>query len=131
MDGARGTTYLRTILNHFKWSNLAQGKKKIMRGLKSAILAIFQKLSNWLEWPRPVSAALKNCPQDLFSRLYFSFYSIFWMISWSAENTIPSNYRLNFLDLQGWKLQKKFDTIVCQFVYLDEWGSTIFEFSRK
>ena len=29
-----------------------------MHGLKSAILAIFQKLADWLDWPCPVSAAL-------------------------------------------------------------------------
>jgi hypothetical protein len=29
-----------------------------MHGLKSAILAISQKLADWLDWPWPVSAAL-------------------------------------------------------------------------
>jgi len=37
-----------------------------MHGLKSAILAIFQKSADWLDWPCPVSAALQNHPQDLF-----------------------------------------------------------------
>ena len=31
-----------------------------MHGLKSAILAISQKLADWLDWPCPVSAALKK-----------------------------------------------------------------------
>ena len=31
-----------------------------MHGLKSAILAIFQKSPDWLHWPYPVIAALKN-----------------------------------------------------------------------
>ena len=41
-----------------------------MHGLKSAILAIFQKSADWLDWPCPVSAALKNRPHDLFSLFY-------------------------------------------------------------
>ena len=32
-----------------------------MHGLESAILAIFPKSGNWLDWPCPVSAALQNC----------------------------------------------------------------------
>jgi hypothetical protein len=35
---------------------------KCMHGLKSAILAISQKLSDWLDWPCPVSAALHFRP---------------------------------------------------------------------
>ena len=48
---------LRTILKHFKWSHSVQKNSNYMHGLKSAILAIFQKLANWLDWPCPVSAA--------------------------------------------------------------------------
>ena len=48
-----------------------------MHGLKSAILVIFQELANWLDWPCPVSAALQNRPQDLFSLLYFNFHLFF------------------------------------------------------
>ena len=44
-----------------------------MHGLKSAILAIFQKSADWLDWPCPVSAALQNGSQDFFSLLYFNF----------------------------------------------------------
>ena len=33
-----------------------------MHSLKSAILAIFQKLADWLDWPCPVSAALHFRP---------------------------------------------------------------------
>ena len=32
------------------------------KGLKSAILAISQKLADWLDWPCPVSAALHFLP---------------------------------------------------------------------
>ena len=42
-----------------------------MHGLKSAILAIFQKSVDWLDWPCPVSAALQNFPHDFF--FYFDF----------------------------------------------------------
>ena len=33
-----------------------------MHGLKSAILAIFQKWADWLDWPCPVSGALHFRP---------------------------------------------------------------------
>ena len=33
-----------------------------MQGLKSAILVIFQKSANWLDWPCPISAALHFHP---------------------------------------------------------------------
>ena len=35
-------------------------KKHYMQGLKCAILEIFQKSADWLNWPCPVSAALKK-----------------------------------------------------------------------
>ena len=41
-----------------------------MHGLKSAILAIFQKLADWLDWLSPVSAALQNDTKGFFSLLY-------------------------------------------------------------
>jgi len=44
-----------------------------MHGLKSAILAIFQKSADWLDWPCPVSAALQNGSQDFFFSFKFSF----------------------------------------------------------
>ena len=51
-----------------------------MHGLKSAILTIFQKSAKWLDWPCPVSVqALQNCPQDLFSLLFFTFHLFFWI----------------------------------------------------
>ena len=34
-----------------------------MHGLKSAILAISQKLPDWLDWLCPISAALHFCPE--------------------------------------------------------------------
>ena len=42
-----------------------------MHGLKSAILAIFQKLADWLDWPCPVSAALKKG-----LLIFFHFYTL-------------------------------------------------------
>ena len=45
--------------------------------LKTAILAIFQKSANWLDWPCPVSAALQNHPQDLCFSFKSSFSFIF------------------------------------------------------
>jgi hypothetical protein len=48
-----------------------------MHGLKKAILAIFQKSANWLDWPCPVGAALQNRPQDILSFFYFNFHSFF------------------------------------------------------
>ena len=50
-----------------------------MHGLKSAILTIFKKSANWLDWPCPVSAALQNRPQDFFSLLYFNFQLYFYI----------------------------------------------------
>jgi len=47
-----------------------------MHGLKSAILANFQKSADWLDWPCPVSAALQNRPQDIFFSFKFKFSSI-------------------------------------------------------
>ena len=41
-----------------------------MHGLKSAILAIFQKSTDWLDWPCPVSAALQTGSQDFFPLFY-------------------------------------------------------------
>ena len=41
-----------------------------MHGLKSAILTIFQKSTDWLDWPCPVSAALQNSSKDFFPLLY-------------------------------------------------------------
>ena len=57
-----------------------------MHGLKSAILAIFQKLANWLDLPCPVSAALQNCPT------YFNFqFSIFiFFILFKYETIVKS-----------------------------------------
>ena len=37
-----------------------------MHVLKSAILAIFHKLADWLDWPCPASAALQNGSQEFF-----------------------------------------------------------------
>jgi hypothetical protein len=45
------------LSKHFKKRNLAQKILNYMDGIKSANLAIFQK---GLQWPCPVSAALKN-----------------------------------------------------------------------
>ena len=45
-----------------------------MQGLKSAILAIFQKSADWLDWPCPVSAALHFRPQKMAGNGCISFY---------------------------------------------------------
>ena len=37
-----------------------------MHDLKSEILTIFHKLADWLDWPCPVSAALRNGSQNSF-----------------------------------------------------------------
>ena len=49
----------------FATSNKVIGPKNFfncLHGLKSAIWAIFQKLADWLDWPRSVSAALHFRP---------------------------------------------------------------------
>ena len=58
MDGARGTLE----------------NSNFMHWLKSAILAIFQKSADWLDWPCPVSAALQNGSQDIFFLFYIYIY---------------------------------------------------------
>ena len=45
-----------------------------MHGLKSAILAIFQKLADWLDWPCPVGAALHFRPYKMTRNNCISFY---------------------------------------------------------
>jgi hypothetical protein len=42
-----------------------------MDGLKSAILAILPEISNWLDWPSPVRAAIQNRQQDFFFSFIF------------------------------------------------------------
>jgi hypothetical protein len=61
-----------------------------MHGLKSAILAIFQKSANWLDWPCPVSAALQNRPQDLFFSFVFQFSFIFFEYKTIARSSARS-----------------------------------------
>ena len=66
-----------------------------MHGLKSAILAIFQKSADWLDWPCPVSAALQNGSQEFFLfyiyiLIYFSTYeTIVRSIAWSFGQSDP------------------------------------------
>ena len=48
-----------------------------MNGLKGAILATFQKLADWLDWPCPVSAVLKNGWLIFFFSFLFQFSFIF------------------------------------------------------
>ena len=54
-----------------------------MHGLKSAILAIFQKSADLLDWPCPVSEALQNGSQEFF----FLFYILI-LINFSKYETI-------------------------------------------
>jgi hypothetical protein len=44
-----------------------------MQGLKSAILAIFQKSADWLDWQCPVSATLKKPSVELKNHFCFGF----------------------------------------------------------
>ena len=67
-----------------------------MHGLKSAILAIFQKLADWLDWPCPVSAALQNGSQDFFFLFYililidiFKYETIVRSSAWSFCHSDP------------------------------------------
>jgi hypothetical protein len=56
--------------------HLAQKNSNFIHGLEwldRAILAIFQKLADWLDWPCPVCAALKNCLLIFFFSFYFFF----------------------------------------------------------
>ena len=60
------------------WRTLVPKKiSNFIHGLKSAILAIFQKSATWLDWPCPVSAALQNCPQDFFFLFYIYIFIYF------------------------------------------------------
>ena len=69
-------------------------KTKFHAWVKSALLGIFQKSANWLDWPCSASAALQNCPQDLFS---FIFYLLFIFLKYeilvrsSASSVCHSN----------------------------------------
>ena len=63
-----------------------------MDGLKSAILAIFQKWAIWLDWPCPVSAVLQNHQQDFFSLLYFNFDLFFEYETIIRSNTSSSGH---------------------------------------
>ena len=67
----------RSIIYHFKLSHLAPKKLYCMQRLKSAILAIFQKSADWLEWPCPVIPALHCCSQDFYFYFYLNLYIIF------------------------------------------------------
>ena len=44
-----------------------------MHGSKSAILTIFQKSADWLDWLCPISTALQNGSQDIFFPFIFYF----------------------------------------------------------
>jgi hypothetical protein len=48
-----------------------------MDGLKSVILAILPEISNWLDWPSPVRAAIQNRQQDFIFSFIFQFAFIF------------------------------------------------------
>ena len=59
-----------TVSNEVVW---LPKNSNFMHEFQSAILAIFQKSANWLDWPCPVSAALQNRPQDFFSLKHLHF----------------------------------------------------------
>ena len=59
-----------SLSNEIIWPNFFSN---FMHGLKSAILAIFQKSADWLDWPCPVSAALHFYSLDFFLFSIFIF----------------------------------------------------------
>ena len=72
-------------------------KFKFHARVKMCHFGIFQKSSNWLDWPCPVSAALQNRPQDLFSLfstlifIYFCKYETAWSFGHSDSDPDPSS----------------------------------------
>ena len=50
---------------------MTQKNSTFTHGLKSAILAIFQRSADWLDWPCPVNAALNFHSQDFFYILIY------------------------------------------------------------
>jgi hypothetical protein len=56
---------------------MVQKISNFTHGLKSAILAVFQKSADWLDWPCPVCAALKNGSLIFFFFFIFQFSFIF------------------------------------------------------
>ena len=70
-----------------------------MHGLKSVILAIFQKPADWLDWPCHVSAALQKSSQDFFSLLYIYFFFKYETIvrtsAWSFGHSDPDPSTVN------------------------------------
>ena len=67
-----------------------------MHGLKSSILAIFQKLADWLDWTCPVSAALQNSSKVFFFHFYililiyfFEYETIVRSRAWSFGHSDP------------------------------------------
>ena len=76
-----------------------------MHGLKSAILAIFQKSANWLDWPCPVSAAVKNGSQEFFFLFYififiyfFKYETIVRCSAWSFGHSDPDPSSVHYAD---------------------------------
>jgi hypothetical protein len=75
LNGARGTLGIKFTkaysLSLQMKSFWPKKNSNFMHGLKSAILAFFQKSADWMDWPSPVSTALQNSSQDFFSHLIF------------------------------------------------------------
>ena len=71
LDGARGTLWIKFTKYYSgdKLSHFGYFFSNFMHGLKSAILAIFQKSADWLG---PVSAALYFCPKKKKLKYFFS-----------------------------------------------------------
>ena len=59
-----------------------------MHGLKSAILEMFQKSADWLDWPSPFSAALQNGSQDFF---FLYYYILIFIYFFKYENIVSRN----------------------------------------
>ena len=80
MDGALGTLWI-NFASKVQIKSSGPKKFRFHAWVKSAILAIFQKSANWLDWPFPVSAVLQNWLQDFFflCYMYFNFNLFFWI----------------------------------------------------
>ena len=88
LNGARVTLWIKFIKNYslpLQMKSFVPPKNlNFMHGWKSAILGIFQKLADWLDWPCPVSAALKK------GLLFFLFY-IFFLLFFLYETIVRSS----------------------------------------
>ena len=122
------------------FDHLIQKKLNFMHGLKSAILAIFQKSADWLDWPCPVSAALYFLSQDIFFYFLFSiFYFLFSISFFFKFETIfrgsiwsfgHSNYDPSSVSSLLWNVRDSRVASVQSWSFLFD-GSKLVRFLRK